>query len=111
MKIATILGPNASGKSNIIKAFAMLHDLFLAPCTNKSSRIAYSKFALDAAMQKQDSQMIVNFICGEEKYHYEVTFNDRYVVSELLIPWMKQILDWLSSYMLPHRENDRAKSF
>lgn len=163
LKIATILGPNASGKSNIIKAFAMLHDLFLAPCTNKSSRIAYSKFALDAAMQKQNSQMIVNFICGEKKYHYEVTFNNRYVVSELLkchpfdslrahtvyeritdketlmstikwggrygmvigarelninllhnrtvfgafqmsnvdIPWMKQILDWLSSYMLP----------
>ena len=32
LKIATILGANASGKTNIIRAFGMLHDLMLDPC-------------------------------------------------------------------------------
>ena len=29
LKIATILGANASGKTNIIRAFSLLHDLIL----------------------------------------------------------------------------------
>ena len=29
LKIATILGANASGKSNVIRAFSLIHNLFL----------------------------------------------------------------------------------
>lgn len=163
LKIATILGANASGKSNIIRAFSMIHDLFLEPCKNKSSRIEYDKFALDPGCATTDSVMIVNFLCGNQKYTYEVHFNNRAVTYELLkkhpfgelrphtvyertlniesevsyikwgdryrsesnsrylrpnliqnrtvfgafqstnvdIPWMKEIVDWVDSYMLP----------
>lgn len=163
LKIATILGANASGKTNIIRAFGMLHDLILEPCQNKNSKIDYDQFALDTDFSDQDSVMIVNFICGEQKYYYEVHFNNRVVSYELLkkhpfgnirahkvferttdissdisvinwfgkyksnsksrdlkanlipnrtvfgafqntnvdIPWMKEIVDWLSTYMLP----------
>lgn len=163
LKIATILGPNASGKSNILRAFTMFPRLLLAPCETKSSPIRYDKFALDSDWNEQDTEMIVNFICGEQKYHYEVKFNNRMVVSELLqcqpfdklrghlvyerttdqetllsnvkwgtkyasssnardlnvnllhnrtvfgafqksnvgMPWMKAILDWLDDYMMP----------
>ena len=45
LKIATILGANASGKSNVIKAFNMIHNLILEPCENKTSKIKYDKFA------------------------------------------------------------------
>ena len=163
LKIATILGANASGKTNVIRAFSMLHDLILEPCNNKNSKIEYDNFALDPESAKTDSVMIVNFICGEQKYYYEVHFNNKSVTYELLkkhpfsdlrahkvyerttdlmsemsvikwgekyksssntrdlnanlihnrtvfgafqntnvdIPWMKEIVDWVDSYMLP----------
>ena len=163
LKIATILGANASGKSNVIKAFSMIHDLILEPCKNKTSIIEYDKFALDSNSAANDSVMIINFICGEQKYYYEVHFNNKAVTYELLkkhpfgnlrehkvferttdlvsevsyikwgdnyrstsnsrdlganlihnrtvfgafqntnvdIPWMKEIVDWVDSYILP----------
>lgn len=163
LKIATILGANASGKSNVLRAFALLSTLMLYPCENKQSKIEYDKFALDPECAVRDSQMIVNFICGNQKYRYEVHFNNERVSYEQLmrhpfggyrahkvfersineengvstikwgdkyrsvvntralsvnllqnrtvfgayqnsnvdIPWMKEIIDWAGSYILP----------
>lgn len=163
LKIATILGANASGKTNIIRAFSLLHDLILEPCKNKNSKIEYDKFALDKNSADEDSVMKVNFLCGDQKYYYEVHFNNREITYELLkrhpfgdlrahkvyerttdltsdksvikwfgkyksiskgrdlssnlihnrtvfgafqntnvdIDWMKEIIDWINSYMLP----------
>lgn len=163
LKIGTILGANASGKSNIIKAFNMIHQLILEPCENKASKIIYDKFALDEAYATTDSVLVLNFLCGDQKYRYEVHFNNEMVTSEQLqrhpfgelrshkvferstdigsgvssikwgekfrstansrdlginlihnrtvfgafqnsnvdIPWMKEIVDWVDSYFLP----------
>lgn len=163
LKIATILGANASGKSNILSALDLFPRLLLAPCETKSSLIKYDKFALSSEWQKRDTEMEVNFICGAQKYHYEVKFNHQMVVSEVLqcqpfdklrphtvyervtdiksllstvkwgakyasssnardlnvnllhnrtvfgayqksnvdMPWMKNILDWIGDYMMP----------
>ena len=84
LKIATILGANASGKTNIIRAFGMLYNLILEPCQNKGSKIEYDRFALDSNINDKDSIMIVNFLCGEQKYYYEVHFNNRAVSYEIL---------------------------
>lgn len=84
LKLATILGANASGKSNVIRAFGMLPMLFLEPCRDKSTEIQYDKFALNSDAKEENSKMIVNFICGESKYHYEVVFNNKMVFSEIL---------------------------
>jgi len=84
LKIATILGANASGKSNIIFAFSLFPSFVLHPCENKSSKISYDKFALDVDYIEKDSEMVVNFLCGEQKYHYEVHFNNNIVSYELL---------------------------
>ncbi len=171
LKMAAIYGANASGKSNILSALRMLPKLLLHPCQDKNSLIAYDKFALDARSLSGNSEMIVNFICEEKKYHYETVFNNQMVLYELLqcqpfdklrahlvyerrtdeatmlstvkwgrdytmssavqslkvnllhnrtvfgafqmsnvnIPWIKEILDWLKNYMLPNvstREQD-----
>ena len=145
-------------------ALRMLPKLLLHPCQDKNSLIAYDKFALDASSLADNSEMIVNFICKDRKYHYVAKFNNHMVMSELLqcqpfdklrahlvyerrtdentmvstvkwggnypiasavqnlnanllhnrtmfgafqmsnvdIPWMKEILDWLKGYMLPN---------
>lgn len=85
LKMAIILGANASGKSNIVKAFGMLTELILSPCETKSSKIEYDKFALDKDCATKESVMKVSFICGEQKYRYEVQFNNEMVSSETLL--------------------------
>lgn len=84
LKMAVILGANASGKSNVVRAFFMVPKLMYYPCENKTSKIEYDKFALDKASAAADSEMTVNFICGEQKYRYEVHFNNDFVTSESL---------------------------
>ncbi len=84
LKMAVILGANASGKSNVIRAFDMFPKLMLYPCENKTSKIEYDNFALDKASATSDSVMIVNFLCGEQKYRYEVHFNKEFITSESL---------------------------
>ena len=163
LKIATILGANASGKSNILRAFSLFPLLMLNPCETKSSKIGYDQFALDNNMEKEYSKMIINFICDNIKYRYEIHFNNDIIKYELLqahpfgeirahkvferildidttlseikwgnkyssigntrdlsvnllpnrtvfgsfqksnvnIPWMKKIIDWADSYILP----------
>lgn len=164
LKLAMILGANASGKSNILRAFRMLHTLFLRPCAKKNDTIDYEKFALNLKAQQRDSEMTVNFICDNKKYCYDVIFNNQmvkyeklqchpfdkirshlvferftdkdnltskikwgglyslssttielsvnllynrtvfgaYQMSNVDIPWMKAIVEWLDEYMLPN---------
>lgn len=84
LKIATLLGANASGKSNIVKAFMLFPVLVMRPCEDKTSKINYSRFALDEECANRDTTMAVNFICGDKKYHYEISFNNDAVTYELL---------------------------
>lgn len=84
LKIASILGANASGKSNILKAFYMFDKLLLKPCNDKSSTIEYDKFALDTECKKTHSKMVVNFIVGTSRYMYETEFDNRIVYHETL---------------------------
>lgn len=84
LKMVSLLGANASGKSNILRAFMMFPSFILSPCEDKSSKIGFKSFALDPDMDKVDSTLIINFICKEQKYYYEVHFNNEYVSYELL---------------------------
>ena len=84
LKMGVILGANASGKSNVVRAFDLFPKLMLYPCENKTSNIEYDKFQLDKESAQQDSIIIINFLCGEQKYRYEVHFNNKMVTYELL---------------------------
>ena len=84
LKMVALLGANASGKSNLLRAFSLFPYFLLSPSEDKSAKISYNKFALDSAAGNEDSTMIVNFICGEQKYHYEVHFNNDFISYEML---------------------------
>ena len=164
LKMATIIGANASGKSNMLQAYMQFILLMRLPCENKTDKILYSKFALDGDYVNRDSSIIVNFICGTYHYRYEIVFNNEIIVEETMsrkllergemevvfgrttnretrmsainlqngytafngefdrmltnilhnrtvfgayhksnvdIPWMKEISDWMDSYLLP----------
>lgn len=84
LKIAAILGANASGKSNVLKAFYMLPRLMLSPAADKGNEIKYDKFALDTAAKSEPSRMTVNFIVADRRYCYSVEFDNRVVYDESL---------------------------
>ena len=84
LKVATILGANASGKSNILLAFKAMRDLILKPCENKTDIIPTDTFALDPECQSRNTAFVLNFLCGEQKYHYEVEFNSQTIGKEIL---------------------------
>lgn len=84
LKLGAILGANASGKSNVLKAIRLLRQLILHPCENKSDTIGTDCFALNDDCREKDTELKINFLCGESKYCYEVKFNNSVVSYELM---------------------------
>ena len=84
LKMATIIGANASGKSNILQAYEFFLRLMRVPCENKTDKIVYDKFALNADYAKQDTTFTINFIYGEYHYNYRVVFNNDMIIEEEL---------------------------
>lgn len=84
LKLAAILGANASGKSNVLKALQLLRRLMLHPCENKSDTIGTDCFALDDVCREKGTELKINFLCGDCKYCYEVKFNNSFVSYESL---------------------------
>lgn len=84
LKIATVLGANASGKSNVLKAFQLFPQLIFSPCENKTDKIKYSRFKLCPECQQTDSTLEIGFVCHEKKYDYKLRFNESSVNFEEL---------------------------
>ena len=104
LKIATLLGANASGKSNVLKAFYLFTDIMLHPCTDKTSDIVYDRFFLDEACLTKPSEMTVNFIVGTARYNYDITFDNKVVYHEIL---KCQPFDALREHTVYERETDK----
>lgn len=164
LKLISILGANASGKSNILGGLNFLRNIVLHPANSKDSHLDYTPFLLSGIESEKDSEIDLNFFCGDYRYEYHLIFNRKNITHETLlsqksgeenieivferftevdkdhsvikwgekysnadpegalkpallhnrtvfatyqlsnvdIPWMKEILDWFKDYMLPN---------
>jgi AAA15 family ATPase/GTPase len=84
LKLAMIFGPNASGKSTILKALEFLRDLVEQPAQNNSDSILFEPFLLDSYSNTQPSTIELSFIQEGIRYRYYVEFNKKCVLSESL---------------------------
>lgn len=84
LKLAALFGANASGKSNMLYAFSFFFSLILRPAANKNETIDFDRFALDPDCDENDTQLEVNFICGEVKYNYKISLNNQSINAETL---------------------------
>lgn len=84
LKLAMIFGPNASGKSTVLKALEFLRNLILKPAQNNSDSIAFEPFLLDSDSDDKNSSIELSFIQEKVKYRYLLTFNQKYILSETL---------------------------
>lgn len=87
LKAAVIYGANASGKSNLIKALALIQRIVLH---GDSDTIVYDQFKLESQAKDRDSKLEVEFYIDSRYYAYGFTFNRTMIVSEWLYAFNKE---------------------
>ena len=89
LKLAIIYGPNASGKTTILKALNFLRDLVLVPKIQKSENLKFTPFLFDAESKQEASLLRIVFIQEGIKYDYEIAYNQQCVLREQLAYYPK----------------------
>ena len=86
LKSAVIYGPNASGKSALIKAMSVLSGLVQDSSDYKiGQRLeAYEPFLLDTDTQHQPTKLELVFLLNQVKYQYNIAFTQQAIVAEQL---------------------------
>jgi hypothetical protein len=81
-KLGILYGSNASGKSNMLFALNEIFRLLVMPKSDAAKGISgYIPFLLT---QKEPTEMHVSFYACGIRYDYDVTFNDKFILSETL---------------------------
>lgn len=81
-KLGILYGSNASGKSNMLKALNELFHILVSQKTDAKQKISgYLPFALT---KDEPTQMHVSFYVNAIRYDYDVSFDGRRIISEVL---------------------------
>ena len=81
-KLGVFYGPNASGKSNVLYAINQVFRLLVTPLSDANKHIdACYPFELT---KDQPTEMHVSFYAKGVRYDYEVAFNTRFILHEIL---------------------------
>lgn len=81
-KLGVLYGPNASGKSNILIALNEVFRILVLPKPDVTKRINGS---IPFILTKNDPiEMHVSFYANGIRYDYDVTFNEKYILNEVL---------------------------
>ena len=92
LRSATMYGANASGKSNLVKAFVFLRS-FLTTSTERKpgSGTGIKRFALDPAYGKAPSEFEITFIQEGVRYQYGISLDSERIHTEWLIAYPRGI--------------------
>jgi len=83
LRLAIIYGPNASGKTNILKALNSLRELVLNPPEKRTDRIPqYEPFIF--TNESKNTEFEIEFIYKNTRYLYKVEFNNECIINEEL---------------------------
>ena len=80
-KLGILYGSNASGKSNMLIALYKIFSILVHPKSKVTSEINRIPFVLT---KEQPTEMYVSFYADGIRYDYGVTFNDIYILNEVL---------------------------
>lgn len=84
LKLIMLYGPNASGKSTILKAMNFLRNLVLKPAKNKAEELDFEPFLFDPETPKQNSEIELDFFVDNHRFNYLVVFNKKAILKEEL---------------------------
>ncbi len=91
VRSAVIYGPNAGGKSNLIRAIFFLQQFVLASSTayQEKQKIPLQPFRLNAKSQNKPSEFSIDFVCNDVRFTYHVAFTEDQIISEELYAYPK----------------------
>jgi predicted ATPase len=89
LKVAAIYGPNASGKSNLIKALGIVRDIAKRQPSAESTPFPISPFRFDPQLADQPCQIELHFVCAEQRYEFQLALTQERIVKERLIAFPK----------------------
>ena len=101
---AAIYGPNASGKSNLLKAIQVLKNLVINSASRMQigDKLPVEPFKLNSETAKKPSSFEVIFIHEKIRYEYGVSLNRERVFEEWLIAYPNEVQEnWFSRKYLP----------
>jgi AAA15 family ATPase/GTPase len=89
LKAAAIYGPNASGKSNLLRALGMVSRLARRTPSPHLPPLPVSPFKFDKALAEEPSTFDLHFVRGGLRYAYELSATATRVVNECLFAYPK----------------------
>jgi uncharacterized protein len=101
---AAIYGPNASGKSNLLKAIQVLKNLVINSASRMQigDKLPVEPFRLNSELAKKPSSFEVIFIHNDIRYEYGVSLNRERVFEEWLIAYPNEVQqNWFSREYMP----------
>jgi len=88
LRAVGIYGPNASGKSNLIKALSTMRDI-IQKSAKPEEKLPVTPFKLDDKYNKKPSSFEVTFFHGEVRYQYGFTASSERIYDEWLYAYPK----------------------
>jgi uncharacterized protein len=92
VRSAAIYGPNAGGKSNLIKAFYFFQRFVLLSSTSyqEKQKIPIHPFRLKATSREEPSEFSIDFVCNDIRFNYRIALNEDQIISEELFAFPKK---------------------
>jgi predicted ATPase len=85
LKVAAIYGPNASGKSSLIRAMGIVSRLLASSSGANGEPLPVSPFRFDRALKEQPSVFEYNFIQAGLRYRFVLGLTEQRIVQEQLV--------------------------
>jgi len=89
LKVAAIYGPNASGKSNLIRAFDIVKQVANRQPSATFIPFPVAPFRFDPELANQPTRIEIHFICAEQRYQFDLALTQERIIEERLIAFPK----------------------
>lgn len=89
LKVAVIYGPNASGKSNLLKALGVVQKITFQEPNTRDIPLPISPFLFDPALADEPSVFELHFIHAGVRYQFDLAATSERIVNEKLLAFPK----------------------
>ena len=90
VRSAALYGPNAAGKTNLLRALQFLQSMVLNSAKATGDSVSnFSPFKLDTKSLRQPSEFKITFVQGGIRYEYMASLGENFVLAESLMEFAR----------------------
>ena len=89
LKVAVVYGPNASGKSNLLKALDVVRQIANREPSTRDRPLPVSPFRFDTTLADQPSLFELHFIHAGIRYQFDLAATSERIINEKLVAFPK----------------------